>query len=219
MRGRNGRDHYYYYCPKHDPLRASGRPCDQRNIRADALDDFVWQEVQRHLVNPELLRHAYHLVSDGDATRRQLDLANRRTAAAESEHKRLLDAYQAGIISLDELQSRSGPLRQRISQLTEEEAILAAEFAANKEKSLLLSNLEAFCRKVNGTINQLSFTERQHLIRMVVEKIMVRDWTVKIFLRIPIQQGPTHDPDDRSASPVATVSSDSGLRSNREPEG
>ena len=216
MRGRNGQIHHYYYCcQRHDPLRARGRACDQRNIRADALDDFVWQEVRRHLVNPDLLRQAYRLVSDGDASKKQLDLACKRTTAAKGEHKRLLDAYQAGIVSLDELQTRMGPLRQRIAQLSEEESILTAELAVKKEEAHLLNRLDAFCSRVKGTIDQLSFKQKQHLIRMVVEKVMVRDWTVKIYLRIPIHPSPGHDSDDHCGSPTTEVSSDIVLRSNR----
>ena len=64
MRGRNGTWHYYYYyyyyyyyCHNHDPLRAGGqdRRCPERNIRADALDEFVFGQVRAALLDPALL--------------------------------------------------------------------------------------------------------------------------------------------------------------------
>ena len=57
MRGRNGTWHRYYYCRNHDPLRAGGqdRRCPERNIRADALDEFVFDQIKRALLQPDLL--------------------------------------------------------------------------------------------------------------------------------------------------------------------
>ena len=52
MRGRNGTFHRYYYCRNHDPLRAGGehRRCPGRNIRADELDAFVFEQAPRRAV-------------------------------------------------------------------------------------------------------------------------------------------------------------------------
>ncbi len=57
MRGRNGTFHRYYYCHNHDPLRAGGedRRCRERNIRSDALDAFVFDQVRDALLRPEVL--------------------------------------------------------------------------------------------------------------------------------------------------------------------
>ena len=48
MRGRNGTWHRYYYCRNHDPIRAGGQEhrCPERNIRADALDEFVFDQIR-----------------------------------------------------------------------------------------------------------------------------------------------------------------------------
>ena len=57
MRGRNGTWHRYYYCHNHDPLRAGGqdRRCPERNIRADALDEFVFGQIRAAVLDPGLL--------------------------------------------------------------------------------------------------------------------------------------------------------------------
>jgi site-specific DNA recombinase len=57
MRGRNGTWHRYYYCRNHDPLRAGGedRRCPERNIRADALDEYVFGQVRAALTQPGML--------------------------------------------------------------------------------------------------------------------------------------------------------------------
>ena len=56
MRGRNGTLHRYYYCRNHDPLRAGGEDrCPERNIRADALDEYVFGQVRQALLDPRQL--------------------------------------------------------------------------------------------------------------------------------------------------------------------
>ena len=46
-RGRNGTWNRYYHCRNHDPIKAGGddRRCPERNIRSDALDTFVFDQV------------------------------------------------------------------------------------------------------------------------------------------------------------------------------
>jgi site-specific DNA recombinase len=57
MRGRNGTWHRYYYCRNHDPLRAGGEDhrCPERNIRADALDTFVFDHIRAAITHPDQL--------------------------------------------------------------------------------------------------------------------------------------------------------------------
>lgn len=57
MRGRNGAFRRYYYCRNHDALRARRfeRRCPERNIRADELDNFVFDQVRSALLRPDVL--------------------------------------------------------------------------------------------------------------------------------------------------------------------
>ena len=59
MRGRNGTWHRYYYCRNHDPLRAGGQEhrCPERNIRADALDEFVFDQIRQPLLQTRPAAH------------------------------------------------------------------------------------------------------------------------------------------------------------------
>src|SRR5438067_2266909 len=57
MRGRNGTWHRYYHCRNHDPIKAGGpdNRCPERNIRADALDTFVFDQIRAALLRPDVL--------------------------------------------------------------------------------------------------------------------------------------------------------------------
>ena len=52
----SGKVHRYYWCRNHINVRIGGPPrCSERNIRADALDAFVFEQVRTALLNPDLL--------------------------------------------------------------------------------------------------------------------------------------------------------------------
>jgi site-specific DNA recombinase len=108
MRGRPGDFHRYYHCRNHDLLRAGSpeRRCPERNIRADELDNFVFEQVRQALSAPEQLIAGERAVianrpqSDDELLAAQLQSLDRKLEAAERERTRLLDAYQAQIIEL-----------------------------------------------------------------------------------------------------------------------
>ncbi len=108
MRGRNATFHRYYYCRNHDPLRAGGehRRCPERNIRADALDTFVADQVRQALRRPEVLLAGEHAVAerapapDDELLDAQLTRLDRKTEATQVERRRLVDCYQAGLLDL-----------------------------------------------------------------------------------------------------------------------
>ena len=89
MRGRNGTWHRYYYCRNHDPLRAGGEShrCPERNIRADALDAFVFDHIRAALTHPDQLLAGEQAVTlhNPDPRRRT---AHRRTGPPRPQDRR-----------------------------------------------------------------------------------------------------------------------------------
>ena len=109
---RNGPRHYYR-CDRSLPMnmRAEELRCSQPSSRADELDELVWAEVVRHLRKPRLVLQAFvddpaDAVGGGSGARRQL-------GELRAQQRRLLDAYQAGAISLPDLEVRQRPLADR----------------------------------------------------------------------------------------------------------
>jgi Recombinase zinc beta ribbon domain len=47
----------YYCCSNHDPIKAGGpeKRCTERRIRADELDAFVFEQMRRILLRPDVL--------------------------------------------------------------------------------------------------------------------------------------------------------------------
>ncbi len=208
MRGRNGTWHRYYYCRNHDPLLAGGeqRRCPERNIRADALDGFVFDQVRQALLRPQVLLAGERAVTvraparDDQLLAAQLGRLDRKVEAAQAEHRRLVDCYQAGLIDLVELQRRVKELDARRRATTEQRHALADQHDALAKNNRLRQRVGAFAERVLAALHGLDFPQRQQLLRLVVEEVRVSGWNVEIRLRIPLDDHPNGDP-PRSPSP------------------
>ncbi|MGI9148529.1 MAG: hypothetical protein ACR2IK_18595, partial [Chloroflexota bacterium] len=104
----------------------------------------------------------------------------RRLDRLSREERRLLDAYQADVISLDELSERRVHLEQLrralIVQQEQAEQLRRERFRAQE----VLASLTAFCERIGAHLDQATFEERQVLLNLVVERIIVGEDTLEI---------------------------------------
>ena len=194
MRGRNGTVHRYYYCRNHDPLRAGGqdRRCPERNIRADELDAFVFDQLRDALLRPDVLLAGEHAVAtrtpapDDELLGAQLSRLDRKADAAQAEHDRLVDLYQTGLIELVELQRRAKELDSQRSTIDSQRQSLAEQRSALAKDNRLRQRIGAFAERAAASLDGLDFDQRQKLIRLVIDEVRVAGWNVEIRLRIPL---------------------------------
>ena len=220
MRGRNG-FHRYYHCQKHDRLRAGGeeRRCPERNIRANELDAFVFEQVRRALLDPAQLVAGERAViagapqTDDELIAAQLAGLERKLAQAAHERARLVDAYQAELIELDELTRRSQALAARHADLAAERDALRERRAELSRQNRLRRGLAGFAERIAASLDELDFDARQRLLRLVIEKVRVSGWRVEIHLKIPLGEDPGGERVPRLPAPAPGPSSYMGLRS------
>ena len=221
MRGRDGTHHRYYYCRNHDILRAGGEHlrCPERNIRADELDAYVFDQVRRALREPSQLLAGERAVitatppTDDELIGAQLAALERKLDQTERERGRLLDAYQAALLDLDELTRRTATLAARRDQLAAEHTTLTDRRADLARENQLRHGLAGFAERVLASLDDLDFDGRQRLLRLVVEKVRVTGWRVEIHLKIPLGDDPGTSREPRPPTPEPEPSSDMDLRS------
>ncbi len=194
MRGRNGTRHRYYYCRNHDALRAGGedRRCPERNIRADALDEFVFDHVRAALIEPAVLLAGEQAVAltqpvpDDELLAAELARLDRKIDSAAAEKRRLVDLFQAALIEMPELLRRSREVTTRHTELAAKRTALAAERTALARGNLLRRRVTDFANQIRGVIDQLDRPQRQQLMRLLIEAVHVAGSHVQIQLRIPL---------------------------------
>jgi site-specific DNA recombinase len=189
--GRRGRR--YYRCAGTSPL-TSGREtkCPQARIEADALERVVWDHVAGLLSDPARLRAQFErFLAEGAAADIRDELPDRQLRARldrlDRADRRLLEAYQAEVISLDELsrQRRALAEQRRIAEQHHEQHRRLRERRVQAEEAL--ASLTGFCDRIRFRLHAASVTERQAVLRLVVERITVRDGSLEIRHVIPLR--------------------------------
>jgi site-specific DNA recombinase len=225
MRGRNGTWHRYYYCRNHDPIKAGGpdRRCTERNIRSDALDTFVFDQVRAALLRPDVLTAGERALAvrtptpNDELLAAELARLDRKLDAATAERRRLVDLYQAGLVELPELQRRAAEVEHRRRHLEQRRDALTAQRHELTRDNQLRNRVRDFATRVLDMINTLDFTQKQTLLRLLVEEVHVTGWHVQIRLRIPLDDNPDGPPRPPNPNPgpdrPGPVSTEDRLRS------
>jgi site-specific DNA recombinase len=177
-----------YVCSARYP-RSATWSCDGRSVSAALVEHQVWTYMQEVLSEPELLRARYE-ESRGDPAvegreERERERIERQVHAMEHEVQRLIDAYQAGAIELHELQERrrrsaehQHMLRHRLEELQQQRRERAHELR-------LLQGLEGFCASIRSALTEPSFTVKQKVLQLVVDRIIVEDTQLVIRHVVP----------------------------------
>ena len=100
---------------------------------------------------------------------------------------RLLNAYQEGLVSLDQLRSRMPELRKKQQAIQAERQSLEAAAADDTQCRRLVETLTDFCVQLRLRADTLQVPERQKILRLLVKEILVgRDTlTIRHSIRVP----------------------------------
>ena len=179
-------DYLYYECAGHAPLTV-GRPtkCPATLVRAERLDAVVWQALEQLLQNPSLIPQLYQTW----ATAKQQTLSGleahqaqllQRRQRIERQDQRLLDAYQAEIITLRELQTRRQKLAATLQQIEQESRQLAHTRQQSVQWQQVIDNATTFRQLLGTNLVQLSFEERQAIAQCLISKVVVTGEEVEV---------------------------------------
>jgi site-specific DNA recombinase len=186
---------HYYKCIGSDSWRKLGGPvCDNGQfIRQELLDQVVWAEVIRLLEEPALIQQELdrRLVAarTSDPTRKREQSLQRELTHVAKGIERLLNAYQEGLLSIEQLRDRMPMLRQREQTLRAELQAIADQINDRAAFLRLAETLTAFLARLRSAAQTLSVIERQKIVRLLIKDILVGEDTITIRHSIPIPSG------------------------------
>jgi site-specific DNA recombinase len=189
-------DYLYYECAGHAPLTV-GRPtkCPATLVRAERLDAVVWQALEQLLRNPSMIPQlhqtwaaAKHQTVSG-LEAQQAPLLQRRQRL-ERQDQRLLDAYQAEIITLRELQTRRQKLAATVQQIAQESRQLAHTRQQSVQWQQVMDNATTFHQLLGTNLARLSFEERQAIAQCLISKVVVTGEEVDVHFLLPFDSTP-----------------------------
>ena len=115
--------------------------------------------------------------------------------------ERLLNAYQEGLLSIEQLRERMPGLRQREQTLRAELQAIADQTNDRAAFLRLAETLTAFLARLRSAAETLSVTERQRIVRLVVKDVLMGDDTITIRHSIPIPSGPPQNEGSQPEGP------------------
>src|SRR6266496_2343880 len=187
---------HYYKCIGSDGWRKLGGPvCDNRRfVRQELLDQIVWAEVIRLLEEPALLQQELDrrlaAARSSDPTRKHEQSLQRELIHVGTGIERLVNAYQEGLLSIEQLRERMPALRQREQTLRAELQAIADQTNDRAAFLRLAETLTAFLARLRSAAETLTVTERQRIVRLLVKDVLVGEDTITIRHSIPIPSGP-----------------------------
>ena len=214
------RQHRYYICHGKDTL-ARDRACPARSPGPGSRNSTRpsgttssgcsttrprWPRSSRS--GPE---QADALDADADAAGQKWEALLRRL---DREEQRLIDAYQAEAIDLDELKQRREQIQGRRLVLTvqrDQEQRLRCERQTAKE---VWADLTAFCERVRSRLDEATLAERQRILQLLIDRVIVGEDALEIRHVIPLGRLKAEPADPGPTDPTG-----SGGGEGEEPEG
>jgi site-specific DNA recombinase len=192
---------YYYRCLGSDDYRyEGGRVCANKPVRADHLDQVVWDHITALLADPALIRAEIDRRLDhartSDPVTHQRARLQAALAQAATAVTRMIQAYQEQLITIDELRARMPDLRGRETSLRTQLDALHAQLADRETYLRLADDLEGFLAGLHRSADTSAVPERQRVLRLLVKDVLIGPDKITIRHRIPIREhtpGNGHD--------------------------
>ena len=197
---------YYYRCLGSDDYRyEGGRVCQNKPVRADYLDQVVWDHLTSLLADPSLIRaeidHRLDQARASDPVTTQRARLQTALAKATTAITRMIEAFQEQLVTIDELRARMPDLRGRQTILRAQIDALDTQLADREIYLKLADHLEGFLAHLRQNAETSTVAERQRILRLLVKDVLVGPEKITIRHRIPIRERTTtgdhghHDPD------------------------
>jgi site-specific DNA recombinase len=190
--GRRDGRHTYYVCNGRQSRVSSGRlqACPVRAIRTDCLDPLVWEDVCRLLSTPRVITEALRKAQAGelyaDEATERLRYLQQARRKAERQIERLVEAFTAEVLTLEELKTRRAGLRERVHLLMQQEQDVRSHQRQQVRLSELSANIEALCRTTRAGLHALDFAGRRKIIELLVDRVLISHDEIEIRYAVPL---------------------------------
>ena len=101
---------------------------------------------------------------------------------------KLLDAYQEELMPLEMLRERIPPLRKQLEAARNELADTATMIAEEHRLIDMSTTVEEFLSCLRSNVHDMSVTQKQQIVRLLIKEILVGKNRVEIKHSIPISE-------------------------------
>jgi len=196
----------YYRCyrkgnPDRVPLSLDGKPmpCSCPQTKTEAIEPVVWDTICELIKNPDfLIQELRRRNADNSQTKgileRELQLCEARLKAIPEEQRRLVEGYRKGLYADFMMREDMGLIQKEQGELEKRKAELERQLAGKLLTQNNEEQVRSLMEKISIGLDNLDFTGKQELLRLLVEKIFYNGQNVEILTIIPLgeQLHPIH---------------------------
>ena len=190
----------YYRCyrkgnPDRVPLGPDGRPqpCSCPEIKTEAIEAEVWNTICQLIKNPDfLIQELHRRNADNSQTKeileRELQLCEARLKAIPEEQKRLVEGYRKGLYADFMMREDMGLIQKEQGELEKRKAELERQLAGRLLTQNSEDQIRSLMEKISIGLDNLDFTSKQELLRLLVEKVFYNGQGIEILTIIPLSE-------------------------------
>ena len=195
------RGNSYYRCIGNRSRRMAGeRICQNTSVRADWLEEAVWNDVRDLLANPHRVEEEYHRrlhLNEQAQERPDERKLKAMVNQAQRQIARLIDAYGVGLIDKQEFEPRIRAARERLARLRADVQSQVQREAQVQEIRLVIGHLQAFAERVQAGLEHADRSARRDIIQALVKRVEVAREEARVIYRVncrPFAQAPDRRP-------------------------
>ena len=153
----------YYRC--RNAIHTVGREvtCDARHVRGDKLDPLVWKIVRDVIADPAVISHEIRLnaeTGDGDIGEKMKEL-RKVISDCKNQESRLLDPYLEGVIDVDVLKAKSGPLKALREEKEGQLRILEEQQKSKDAVAAAEKRIAEYCERFQKGLDHLDIESKR----------------------------------------------------------
>ncbi len=189
----------YYHCRGTYPTATREKICNARYIRADYLEDTVWQNIKKVLENPQVvmagvkeqLETERKSAIQGTPLDREIQKLKRKLKSYESQEKRLLQMFRYGEINQDYVLDELNQLKKEHD--ADEKKI--KDYVETKERLKSLERAEIklaeYCQRLRHNLDNATYQEKRDILEMLAIRVTATPEHIDIQGVIPLESMPT----------------------------
>ena len=194
--GKSRRYYSYYRCGGTDAHRNGGqRVCENKQLRADQLEEAVWQDVCELLKDPGRIEQEYRRRLEGKGSGQESGKGQLQGLIAKVKRgiARLIDAYGEGLMDKEEFEPRIRSFRERLARLEADLQQQQEAEAQERELRLVIGHFQEFADRVKDDLEAAPWSTRREVIRTLVKQVEIDNQEVRVIYRVnldPFVDGP-----------------------------
>lgn len=175
-----------YSCTNHGKRLQPDTPPHTMTVAGAVIEPLVWDAVVRLLANPRLIEDAWsHEQTPPGSEPDEAERLQARLRTLERQWTRVLDAFQADLLSQVELAERKRALDQQRDLLQQRLHMLQQQERRADAKSRMIADFSTFCQQILESLHTPTPELQQEVIRLLIDHIVVNEDSILIRHIIP----------------------------------